>query len=316
MNDYGAVYIIKNDINNKVYIGQTTQKINNRLRQHKYYSKTGTTHLANAINKYGEEFFHIKLIRNCSDQEELNYYEEEYIKLFNSIKKGYNLDQVIRGGGLRSEETKLRMKESQNRRPFNVYDLDGNFIGFYKNQRIAENELGIGLNQVNLCLNGAMNRSGNYIFLDIDKDTEENRTLTIKIALNTYQNHLPKPIKVFLKTDGTFIGDFENANLFAKKYNLDPSMVAKVAKTKNAYVKDYLIIYTEDYTKELLEKRLKELKPKRLLKRGGLIHCNNGKTYSSRIDACYDLNISQSQICRILHNDMPNQKIKLWITYE
>lgn len=318
---YGFVYKIANNVNNKVYIGQTTQKVSNRFQQHKAYAWKGDTYLANAIRKHGEEAFSIKTIRECSDQEELNYYEGKYIELYDSVKTGYNLDNIIIAGGKRSEEAKKRLQKIRDdnpRRPFNVYDLTGKFIGLFKSQREAEKQLKIGLNQANLCLNGAMNRSGNYVFIDLNEDTEENRTLTIQIALNTYQDHSVKAIKVF-KKDGTFVGEFENANIAAKELDLDPSTVSKVALEKLRYTKDYLIIFSKDFSKTLLQRRLKALKSslkRRILKTGGLIHCNNGKIYNSREEIIDDLGISQSQICRLLHNDMLNSDIKLWMVYE
>lgn len=56
----GYIYIIKNDINNKVYIGKTIQSINQRFNQHKKdRHRKGFDHrpLYRAFNKYGIEHF-------------------------------------------------------------------------------------------------------------------------------------------------------------------------------------------------------------------------------------------------------------------
>ena len=47
------IYKIINKINNKIYIGKTTQSIEDRFNQHKNKSKKLNTHLYNAMRTYG-----------------------------------------------------------------------------------------------------------------------------------------------------------------------------------------------------------------------------------------------------------------------
>lgn len=57
---YGYIYIIKNDINNNVYIGKTVQDITKRFNKHKndmYRAKYEKRPLYSAFNKYGVEHF-------------------------------------------------------------------------------------------------------------------------------------------------------------------------------------------------------------------------------------------------------------------
>lgn len=56
-----SIYIIKNTINNKVYIGQTSQSVDERFREHMKPStikKRGNYKIYNAIEKYGKENFY------------------------------------------------------------------------------------------------------------------------------------------------------------------------------------------------------------------------------------------------------------------
>lgn len=87
----GKIYIIKNDINNKVYIGQTVQTLDERFKQHidAAIKKRKHTKLALAIQELGAEHFFIELITNC-DVEELNKLEIQYVKIYNSYQEGYN----------------------------------------------------------------------------------------------------------------------------------------------------------------------------------------------------------------------------------
>lgn len=108
----GHVYIIKNTVNSKVYVGQTTVSIETRFIQH--CGKTSNcAALRNAITKHGKDQFHIESVFQCNSMEELNKKEKELIENLNSIApNGYNL----RTGGdnfLMSDETKNKMSKSK-----------------------------------------------------------------------------------------------------------------------------------------------------------------------------------------------------------
>ncbi len=88
----GIIYIIKNDINSKVYIGQTTTSLETRFYQHCKKSTLANRHykLYNAIRKYGKEHFFIKEIERNIPLNELNEREIYYIEKNNSFVNGYN----------------------------------------------------------------------------------------------------------------------------------------------------------------------------------------------------------------------------------
>lgn len=88
----GIIYIITNDINNKVYIGQTIQELQKRWHRHCQKSCSNAEEkmaIKQAILKYGKEHFKIQELCKCP-VEELNNKEIYYINLYNSYKKGYN----------------------------------------------------------------------------------------------------------------------------------------------------------------------------------------------------------------------------------
>lgn len=91
------IYIIKNDLNNKVYIGKTNFSITKRWIEHLKDSKRRRNEkrpLYNAINKYGENHFWIEQLEECS-VEKSNEREIYWIDVFDSFKNGYN---ATRGG--------------------------------------------------------------------------------------------------------------------------------------------------------------------------------------------------------------------------
>ena len=86
----GYIYIVRNDVNQKVYIGQTIRTIEIRWSQHKTDAKNGSNlHFHQAIRKYGEEHFHISVIEECPN-ELLNEREKYWISFFDSYNNGYN----------------------------------------------------------------------------------------------------------------------------------------------------------------------------------------------------------------------------------
>ena len=87
----GYIYKITNIKNNKVYIGQTKQNIEQRFIQHKSHARNYRNNhkLGNAIRKYGEDNFIIEEIEKCQ-YSELDERERFWIKYYNSVENGYN----------------------------------------------------------------------------------------------------------------------------------------------------------------------------------------------------------------------------------
>ena len=82
----GYIYIIKNDINDQVYIGQTSRNITIRWKEH---VRGSNSLLHNAIHKYGIEHFWIEEIEQCDDSL-LDDRERFWISKYNSFDNGYN----------------------------------------------------------------------------------------------------------------------------------------------------------------------------------------------------------------------------------
>lgn len=100
------IYKISNNINDKIYIGQTWKSLSHRLDQHK--RQNGCIKLYNAINKYDFINFKIELITITHTQECADYWEKYFINYYDTINNGYNL---MLGGanGKHSEETKIKI---------------------------------------------------------------------------------------------------------------------------------------------------------------------------------------------------------------
>ena len=89
----GCVYLIKNKINDKRYIGKTILSAETRFRQHLNHAKMGHTHslLYNAIRKYGRDNFNLSILCFVDNESELGKKEIELIQLHNTMThNGYN----------------------------------------------------------------------------------------------------------------------------------------------------------------------------------------------------------------------------------
>lgn len=109
----GWIYQIKNNINQKAYIGQTIQhNVASRWSEHiKSINSGADSHLIRAFKKYGIENFSFNVVANIPN-EELDSAEVLEISNRNSLSpNGYN----IRNGGSRgkhSQESIEKMKET------------------------------------------------------------------------------------------------------------------------------------------------------------------------------------------------------------
>ena len=86
------IYKITNDINNKIYVGKTSDTIDRRFKKHILDSRKERYNkrpLYDAMNKYGVEHFHVEQLEECSC--DLASEREIYwINELDSYRNGYN----------------------------------------------------------------------------------------------------------------------------------------------------------------------------------------------------------------------------------
>jgi group I intron endonuclease len=198
----GSIYIIKNIINNKSYIGQTIQNFERRVQCH-FWEANRKEHeeskLNRAILKYGKENFIWKVIINC-EKEDLNDKEIFYIKIFNSFNLGYN--STIGGQG--TSNKKVTDKTKTKIRNFQIkYNSNPKIKERKKNQMLGKNHHQynkLGLNNKNFGL--------------VRKKTLENIDTIVEIRNKKYQGIKSKELSILynkcIKTIDNWCGpDFE-----------------------------------------------------------------------------------------------------------
>lgn len=104
MTKYGRIYIIKNTLNSKVYVGQTTVSLKLRFQNHLSAARCNKGYvIGKAIRKYGEQNFYIELLEECLT-EEINNREIYWIKLFDSTNNNFGYNMSIGGNVTRTSK--------------------------------------------------------------------------------------------------------------------------------------------------------------------------------------------------------------------
>lgn len=111
----GIIYLIVNKQNGHKYVGQTTQGMNKRWKQHIQEAlRMSDKPIHRAMRKYGNHNFMIKEIDEC-DENLLDKREQYWIEHYNTFEEGYNAtsggDKVVF-----SEETKQKISEKAKER--------------------------------------------------------------------------------------------------------------------------------------------------------------------------------------------------------
>ena len=146
------IYMHKNKINGKVYIGQTSKSLDERC------GKNGSGYIGcirfyNAIQKYGWDNFEHEIIEdNILDREAANKKEIFYIKLYNSTDSnfGYNLQS---GGYISGEYMSIEVHQ---------YSLDGYYMNTYDSLLEASDKTGTQQSGISSCINDKNKTAGGY----------------------------------------------------------------------------------------------------------------------------------------------------------
>lgn len=97
-----SVYKITNNVNNKIYIGYTSQSVRRRFKKHlsDAYLTMRCAHLHKAIRKYGPDSFRVETLHVFADQQSAFDMEVQLIKELKTqdVNVGYNIAEGGEGG--------------------------------------------------------------------------------------------------------------------------------------------------------------------------------------------------------------------------
>jgi len=119
-----VVYVLKNGVNGKLYVGQT---LNMRKRMNQHKNSCGCPVLKRAIDKHGWQSFEVYVHAVVESQEEADNQERKAIGELSSHVSGgggYNLDFGGKGGGAKAESTKQLMRIASTGRKHTAESLE------------------------------------------------------------------------------------------------------------------------------------------------------------------------------------------------
>ena len=231
-----TVYIHRNIINNKHYVGLTRQKPEERWR-HDGFGYKSQIKFWNAIQKYGwSNFEHLIIATNLTEQE-ASELEQQLIKSLNSIKNGYNispggsttnhsqetLEKMRQSmlGKTHTEETKIKISQAKEKDKKPVKCIETGII--YESGSYAAKMTGIDKSSISKCCQGQIYSAGGYNWQYVNKELSNKYALTKQMNINKAK----KPIKCL--TTGKV---YESVTAAAKDTNSDASNITKVCNGK------------------------------------------------------------------------------------
>jgi group I intron endonuclease len=163
-----AVYIFKNIINGKFYIGETIN-LKKRMEEYLYPSRKKVDRIIHhAIRKYGIDNFSFEFyyFQNFKKKDLLDM-EEAMILRFNSLKpNGYNL--CVKGtdctGFKHSVETRAKMSKSKSKEIHQYDALSGKYLKSYISVDEAAKEVGGNSPNLSLSASGIRKSSNGFIW--------------------------------------------------------------------------------------------------------------------------------------------------------
>lgn len=186
-----TVYIHKNRINGKMYVGITCQPTDKRWKNGKGYPPT--THFGRAINKYGWDAFCHEIVVSGISEEKAKEIEKNLVNILDLTdqSKGYNEAVGGGGGGMygkhQSESAKKRISEARKiigfteehkkhiseskkgtrhhmARKVYQYSKDGKLIGEWLYMSMASTALHINKSSISACCLGKRPTAGGYVW--------------------------------------------------------------------------------------------------------------------------------------------------------
>lgn len=110
---YGFIYMTKNLVTGKLYIGQHKRTMNPKDIDDSWYLGSGKI-LKRALVKYGVDNFKREIIYECNSQCELDYMEQIFIQFYNAVDDDMFYNLAYGGAGSRhivTEEQKEHMRK-------------------------------------------------------------------------------------------------------------------------------------------------------------------------------------------------------------
>ena len=247
-----CVYIHRNKINNKAYIGIAKGNPKKRWGDNgcKYTEKQKVFY--NAIKKYGWDNFEHIIWSNKLTKQDAKEWEIRLIALFKTncckyINPSYGYNMTDGGDGIngcvRTEETKEKIKGANNPSAKCVVqiDINGNIVREWEYAKLASDFLNINLSAIIACCRRKRKIAGGFFW----------RYKNEYSPSESFEYKSQKKKTVQLKLDNTFINEYDSASDAAKNNGINVGSVINcclgISKTSHGFK----WMYKDEYLKTI-----------------------------------------------------------------
>lgn len=271
----GQIYMLKNKINSKVYIGQTIRTLDYRYGSNGIRSvlvSSHNEHLRKSIAKYGIDNFEIIILHDSiNEKQKLNELEQYYIKEYDSTNphKGYNKILSHESMGDLTRKRIICLNDGC------IYDSLTDAADFY----------GVNISKVSAVCNGKRNHTKKLQFAFY----EDGMDYTLENSSSVALNKNGKPV-ICINEQRVFNSIAEAA----RYYNLNTDSISKCCNGRNISTKDGLqfAFYEEGKTYNVHNQYTPPTKK--------VICVDTGEIFNSAEEACERFNVSISNLRSVL----------------
>lgn len=259
---YGIIYKITNNVNGKVYIGQTTKKrgfldryphkgvgierVYNFHKKNKNRNEGYNVYLLNSIEKYGFDAFTVDEVFDIAfSKEELNEKEMYYIKYFDSFNNGYN---STLGGEGTSGLHSLSGEECPVSRSVCQISVDGKLIKIWNCISDVTKELGFDSSKISCVCRGQRATTQGYVWVYLE-DYDENENYSRKPRAKN-RTKGTKAVLLLDESGENVLQEFKSVNDATRKLNIPSGEVSQICMHKRKRKPRFNLVYKNEYIKE------------------------------------------------------------------
>jgi group I intron endonuclease len=241
-----GIYKITNIVNNKVYIGCSTN-IDRRIKKHKSLLMGGNhfnKHLQLSYNKYGKENFIFEIVEKC--EESVLYAREDfYAEIFKSLNSEYGYNKLPTSENKRpkhlTQEIKDKIGNSNRGRPSKKK-------GKKSEKTTGEKHPLYGKPNFKLIEYNKIRYSLGQIHPNLGKKLTEKHVEIIR-KRNTGNTFRRKEVHRYNKNDGNYIDSFPSAYHAQESLNILQNSICNTCNKKTKFAGKYYWSYikTENY---------------------------------------------------------------------
>lgn len=241
-----GIYMIKNKVNNKMYIGKSDD-IERRWRDHRNdlnnQSKRENIHIRRSWKKYREYNFEFTILLEC-EESDLNMYEEYYIFELMTYDPRVGYNKTYGGdGGRPTEETRKKLSESKKGENHPNY---GKHLSEETRKNMSESHK-IAMNRPSVREKISISMKGRNLSEEHRKNLSESKKGEKNYSYGKFGSNSPRSIPVVqLTLDGELEKIYGSA-IDTKKRGFNRSAVSGCCKGKRKTHKGYKWMYLSDY---------------------------------------------------------------------